>query len=97
MSLRFFNAFGLDAARQQALWRVRVKLALRQFSRQPGKIVGLVISALFFVPLVLGAAFGSAIGYLNLPQPWPAQLLGGVLVLLWLIWIDGTGVGLSPQ
>jgi len=87
MSLRFFNALGLDAARQRALWRVRVKLTLRQFSRQPGKIVGLVVSALFFVPLVLGAAFGSAIGYLNLPQPWPAQLLGGVLVLLWLIWL----------
>ena len=28
-----------------------------------------------------------ALGYLRLPDPWPAQLLGFILVLLWFIWL----------
>ncbi|MDQ3250566.1 MAG: hypothetical protein M3Q45_15340, partial [Chloroflexota bacterium] len=87
LSTRLLGGLGLDATRQQALWRVRLLLAVRQFSRQPGKIVGLIVSALIFTPLALGAAVGTTMGYLYLPQPWPAQLLGAVLVVLWIIWI----------
>ncbi len=84
---RLFTRLGLDATRQSALLRVRARLTLRTFMRQRGRIVGLILTALCFAPLILGAAIGSAYGYLNLPDPWPAQLLGAVLVLLWLIWI----------
>ncbi len=84
---RLFASLGLDATRQAALFRVRAKLTLRQFTRQQGRIVGFIVMLVVFTPLVLGAAFGSALGYLRLPQPWPAQLLGMVLVVLWAIWI----------
>lgn len=77
----------LDRTKLWALFRLRGKLTLRQFSREPGKIVGAILAAIVFVPLVLGAAVGTTIGYLRLPEPWPAQLLGGVLVVLWLIWL----------
>lgn len=87
MMARLFTSLGLDAPRQAMLFRVRAKLILRQFTRQRGKIVGLLLTALVFAPLAIGAAFGTAIGYWQLPPPWPAQLLGGVLVMLWIIWI----------
>lgn len=80
-------ALGLDAPRLKALLRTRARLTLRQFLRERGRIVGLLLSLFLFVPLILGAAVGTAIGYFTLPDPWPAQLLGIVLVALWLAWI----------
>lgn len=78
---------GLDRRRVGALWRLKGRLTLRQFSREPGRIIGAVLAVLIFVPLFLAAAVGSAVGYLRLPAPWPAQLLGLVLVGLWFIWL----------
>lgn len=80
-------ALGLDPLKQATLLRTRGRLTMRQFTREPGRIVGLVMAALFFAPLAIGASIGTAIGYLRLPEPWPAQLLGIVLVALWLIWL----------
>ncbi|MCX6043669.1 MAG: hypothetical protein NT075_01045, partial [Chloroflexi bacterium] len=84
---RLLMSLGLDPTRQWVLLRVRAQLTLRTFTRQRGRIVGLIVTALCFAPLIIGGAIGSAYGYRHLPAPWPAQLLGGVLVLLWLIWI----------
>jgi hypothetical protein len=50
-----FTQLGLDAPRQAALFRIRATLALRQFTRQRGRIVGLLLTALFFAPLAIGA------------------------------------------
>ena len=62
---------GLNRTKLWALFRVRGKLTLRQFSREPGKIVGAILAAIVVVPLVLGAAVGTTIGYFRLPEPWP--------------------------
>lgn len=60
---------------------------LRQFSREPGRIVGAIIVILVVAPLVLAIAVGSAIGYRRLPDQWPGALLGGILVALWGVWL----------
>lgn len=78
---------GINRRRVGALLRLRARLTLRQFTRERGRIVGAVVALLVFGPMVVGAAIGTAIGYRRLPEPWPAALLGGVLVALWLIWL----------
>lgn len=78
--------FNLNPAQQIALFRVRLLLSMRQFSKEPGKILGLLISALVFIPFSILAGFGTGYGYLNLEDAWPAHLLGIVFVVLWLIW-----------
>ena len=60
---------------------------LRSYTRERGHLIGAAIALLFLGPLVILAAIGTALGYLRLPEPWPAQLLGFILVLLWFIWL----------
>lgn len=81
------NALGLNGRQQWALFKVRGKLTLRQFSREPGKLVGVVIAAVILLPIVMGLAAATVAGYRNLPDPWPSQLLGMVLTFLWFIWL----------
>lgn len=69
------------------LFRLRGKLTVRQFSREKGRIIGAIVVALVFGPLIIAAAVGTAVGYRNLEEPWPTALLGGVMVLLWFIWL----------
>ena len=84
---RFFHVLGLDAARQRALLRLRARLAMRQFEREPGRMVGFIVFLVIFGPLVLLLAAGSGFAYLAAPEPWPVQILGIVLSGLWLAWI----------
>jgi ABC-2 type transport system permease protein len=70
-----------------ALLRVRGKLLVRQFTREKGRYLMALIVLLAFGPLVLGATFGTAVGYRQLPEHWPVSLLGIVFVVLWGIWI----------
>lgn len=76
-----------DRVQLSTLWRLRGKLTVRQFTRERGRIVGAALIIFFFGPMILGAAVGTAVGYRQLPPPWPTALLGGVLTLLWLIWL----------
>ncbi len=78
---------GLDSRRVNSLWWLKGKLMLRSYTREKGRMVGAIIALLILGPLVIAAAIGTGIGYLRLPQPWPGQLLGFILVLLWLIWL----------
>lgn len=76
-----------ERSRLRTLLGLRARLTWRQFFAERGRLVGLIISLLVLVPLMIGAGFGSAVGYLYLPEPWPAQLLAAVLTVLWLLWI----------
>ena len=78
---------GLDYRTQRALLRLRGRLTLRQYMREPGRFLGVIVAIAFFVPLALGSAIASAIGYRLLPPEWALELLGGVLVVLWLLWV----------
>ncbi len=69
------------------LFRLRGKLTVRQFSREKGRIIGAIVVALVFSPMIVAAAYGTAVGYRTMVNQWPTALLGGVLVGLWLIWL----------
>jgi ABC-2 type transport system permease protein len=69
------------------LLRLRGKLTLRQFSRERGRIIGAIVVVLVFGPMIVGAAFGTAVGYRSLEDQWPTALLGAVMVAMWLIWL----------
>ncbi|MCA9921563.1 MAG: hypothetical protein KC421_04280, partial [Anaerolineales bacterium] len=71
----------------RTLVRLKGKLTLRQFTREPGRILGAIIVLIVFGPMVIAATIGSAIGYARLPDHWPTALLGGILVALWGIWL----------
>ncbi|HRQ38315.1 MAG TPA: hypothetical protein PLD25_10410 [Chloroflexota bacterium] len=76
-----------DRTQLSTLWRLRGKLTWRQFGRERGRIIGAAFVVFFFGPMILAAAFGTAVGYRRLPDQWPTALLGGVLTLLWIIWL----------
>lgn len=84
---RWVSAAGLDPARQHALLKLRLRLLKRQFEREPGRIVGLLLLMVLAGPIVLLMAIGTGILYRAAPQPWPVQVLAGVLVGLWMAWI----------
>lgn len=84
---RIFRWLGLQPAKQMALLQLHARLTRRQFSGEPGRLVGMVVSALIFVPVVLLVGAGSYMGYVRLPEPLPGELLGVVLTLLWLVWL----------
>ncbi|MBW7882306.1 MAG: hypothetical protein H3C34_06685, partial [Caldilineaceae bacterium] len=69
----------------KVLLQLRARLALRQFMREPGQLAGILVMLLVFGPLVIGLAFGTALGYRVLAAP--AQILGIVLCGLWLLWM----------
>lgn len=81
------GALGLDAEKQKVLFRTRARLTIRQFTREKGRLVGAFIAALFFIPFTLAAAAGTTFAYWRAPDPWPAQILGLVLVALWGLWM----------
>ncbi len=78
---------GVATRQLRALFWNRGKLAMRLFTREKGRIIGAIITLLFVGPLVLGASIGTAFGYRLLPDHWPMQLLGGVFVIMWAIWL----------
>lgn len=81
------RVLGLDAEKQKALFRTQARLTLRQFTREKGRLVGAFIAAIFFIPFTLAAAAGTTLAYRRAPEPWPAQILGLVLVALWGLWM----------
>lgn len=78
---------GLNRRHLWALFRLRAKLTLRQFSREKGRIIGAIVVILVLAPIAVGAAIGTAVGYRTLELKWASALMGGVLVVLWLIWL----------
>lgn len=78
---------GLNGRQLWALLRLRGKLSLRLFWREKGRIISALVALLFFGPIVLGIAAGTAMAYLRLEDPWPSQILGIVLVGMWGIWL----------
>ncbi|MBK9049749.1 MAG: hypothetical protein IPL78_02155 [Chloroflexi bacterium] len=93
---------GIDWQKQRALLELRGRLTLRQYSKEPGRIVSALLAALFILPMVLGVAFGTGWAYVALPEPWPGQIFAIVLVVMWGLWVSlpvfsfNTNEGLDP-
>ncbi len=81
------SSAGMNRAQVKALFKLRGQLTLRQFSQERGRLVVALLVVFLLLPLALGLAFGTAVGYTYLPDHWPGALLGGVLFLLWMLWI----------
>lgn len=79
---------GLDSSKQVALLKLRGKLTLRQFMKEPGRLLGVIGAFLIIAPIVAGIAIGTYFAYRELPDHWPAQALGFVLIALWLAWMS---------
>lgn len=77
---------GIDWGQQKELLKLRGKLSFRQFMGEKAKILTAVTTILILTPVAIGLAAATGAGYLLLPDQWPAQLLGFVLILSWLIW-----------
>lgn len=67
------------------LW-LRLRLTLRRFQRSWQAVVGLIFGLLFVIPLSGGLGFLTAFAYTQLDRPAAAQLLFGVVALLFLVW-----------
>jgi ABC-2 type transport system permease protein len=78
---------GVNGRQLNTLFKLRGKLAFRLVWREKGRIVSAIVAILFFGPMALGVAVGSAIAYRTLEDPWPMQILGIVLVAMWGIWL----------
>jgi ABC-2 type transport system permease protein len=77
---------GLNWQQQKELMKLRSKLSLRQFMGEKAKIITALTTIFLLVPFTVGLAIATGVGYLFLPDQWPTQLLGFVLILSWLIW-----------
>ena len=59
-------------AKHRALFKLRGLLTWRRYTSERGRIVGMVIGLIFFVPMILGMSFGSWFGYTHAPDQWPS-------------------------
>lgn len=78
---------GLDTRKQVALFKLRGRLTIRQFMKEPGRILGVIGAFAIILPIVMGIAIGTYFAYTELPDHWPAQALGFALTGLWLAWM----------
>jgi ABC-2 type transport system permease protein len=77
---------GLDWRQQKELLKLRGKLSIRQFMGEKAKIITAVTTIIILTPLTIALAAATAAGYILLPDQWPTQLLGFVLLISWLVW-----------
>ncbi len=83
--LRAVN-FRIKPAHVRTLLWLRLRLTLRRFKRSWQATLGLIFGLLFIIPLSAALALLSALGYTQLDRPAAAQLLFGVVALLYLVW-----------
>ena len=72
---------------QRALLKLRGRLTLRQFMREPGKFIGVITVVAIFVPVFLALAGGVAIAYYQAPAPWPGFTLAIAILGTWGAWL----------
>ena len=77
---------GLNWGQQKELLKLRARLSFRQFMGEKARLLTAIATIAVLVPVSFGVAAATGAGYLLLPNYWPAQLLGFVLLLSWFIW-----------
>lgn len=79
-------SFRVNPAHVRTLLWLRLRLTLRRYQRSWQAVLGLIFGLVFIIPLSGGLAFLTAFGYTALDRPAAAQLLFGVVALLYLAW-----------
>ncbi len=79
-------SFAIHPRHVRTLLWLRWKLTLRGYTRNTGRVVGLVFMLIFLVPVLGGLAFASLAAYESLPADSAAALLFLVMSGLYLIW-----------
>ncbi|HFC12876.1 MAG TPA: hypothetical protein ENJ56_08540, partial [Anaerolineae bacterium] len=69
-----------SSRKHRTLMRLRGKLTWRRFSKEKGRLIGLIFAVLFILPLTWGMGLATWAGYTQAPDQWPFQILGLVLV-----------------
>lgn len=71
----------------RALLLLRARLTVRLFAAEQSRLVLIFMLIIGVLPLMVGIGIGTAVGYLQAPDPWPGRILAIVLVVLWLLWM----------
>ncbi len=74
-------------AQIKAMFQLRGRLTMRQFSQQRGRLVVALLIVFILLPIAIMMAFATGVGYRRLPDHWPEALLGLVLFVLWMLWL----------
>jgi ABC-2 type transport system permease protein len=79
-------SFAIRPSHVRTLLWLRWKVTLRGYTRNTGRVVGLIFMLLFLVPLLGGLAFASLLGYDSLPHSSAVVLLFLVVTGIYLLW-----------
>jgi hypothetical protein len=71
----------------RALVGVRRRLATRYFKGRKHEALAAVFIPLVFLPILIMTATGLYAAFTHAPEPWPIEILGATLTLLWGMWI----------
>jgi ABC-2 type transport system permease protein len=76
-----------ESAQLRALLRIRRLTSMRRFKGRPQELVLTGVFLVFALPVPIMLAVFSNVGYRHLPVPRNFEILGGVLVMLWVAWL----------
>ncbi|HKW14506.1 MAG TPA: hypothetical protein VJS69_08475, partial [Candidatus Krumholzibacteria bacterium] len=83
----------LESAQLRALLQIRKWISFRRFKGRPQEAILTGVFLIFALPMPIMLAVFSNVGYRKLAAPWNVEILGGVLVLLWVAWLLAPVVG----
>jgi ABC-2 type transport system permease protein len=76
----------LHADKLRWLFWLRWKMLLRSFTRDRGRVIGLIFMLLFGLPFVIGIGILTFLAYRRLPSPANMEVLFLVLAAVYLLW-----------
>ncbi len=90
-----------ESAQLRALLKIRRLISFRRFKGRPQELILTIVFLVFALPAPIMLATFSNVAYRKLPAPWNIEILDGVLVVLWGMWllapVVGTQLSESPD
>ena len=82
-----------ETAQLRALLRVRRLISFRRFKGRRQELILTIVFLVFALPMPIMFATFSNVAYRKIPAPWNIEILDGVLVILWVVWMLAPIVG----
>lgn len=82
-----------ETAQLRALLKIRRLISFRRFKGRPQELVLTGVFLVFALPAPIMLATFSNVAYRKLPAPWNIEILDGVLVVLWGMWLIAPIIG----